>query len=81
MCSAHTLQQQVIQNILQSLAIGLRLREDWIIANATIYILNYHNHLCQQNRHFQIVETLQQCYDGMRFNGNNRPMWLLFNCI
>eukprot|EP00698_Gefionella_okellyi_P006460 TRINITY_DN1579_c1_g1_i1.p1 TRINITY_DN1579_c1_g1~~TRINITY_DN1579_c1_g1_i1.p1 ORF type:complete len:2326 (-),score=648.42 TRINITY_DN1579_c1_g1_i1:972-7490(-) len=66
---AHGLQQKVVQHILNSLQSGLKLKEDWLVANACIYILNYHNHLCLQNRHFQLVETLQQCLDGLMAMG------------
>ena len=59
-----------VSSFLKSVTLGIELNEAWILCSATAYIWNYNNHVLDQNRHREIVDTLQTLLDGLRKVGH-----------
>lgn len=67
---------KIHENFLGMLRIGLEMSADWIISNAAIYVLNYHNTLLTESRQYRIVSLLQKCFEGP-CTGFNFPVFIL----
>ncbi|XP_041369926.1 cilia- and flagella-associated protein 46-like [Gigantopelta aegis] len=66
-------------SFLQGLSLGLELNEAWLVCSAVAYIWNYNNHVLTQNRHREIIETLQTVLDGMKKVGHAGETIMLVN--
>jgi hypothetical protein len=55
---------------LQAMNLGVELSEAWIVCSSAAYIWNYNNHIFSQNRHSEVVESLQTVLEGLKKTGH-----------
>ena len=62
--------QDAVQCFLRAASLGIELREAWIVCSSAAYIWNYNNHIMTDNRHKEIIESLQTVLTGFKKVGH-----------
>ncbi|XP_060027023.1 cilia- and flagella-associated protein 46 isoform X2 [Erinaceus europaeus] len=76
-----SLSQLAMNSWLRAADIGRELREDWIVQNAVVYLLNHNHHLVCERRHRELVDALYHLLGVMRAMGHSGdPVVLVTLC-
>ncbi len=65
-----SLTHDAVAAFLRGAALGVELREAWIVCCAAAYVWNYYNHALQENRHAELVNTMQALLDAFKQVGH-----------
>lgn len=66
-----SLSESAVSCFLRAVSLGQDLYESWIVCSAAAYVWNYYNHILQNNRNKEIVNTFQALLDGFKKVGHS----------
>lgn len=59
------MEDAIVKCYLATLAVGLQLKEDWVIMNALIAVHNFHSGAFREGRYLEALPSLQECFNAI----------------